>query len=201
MGVKLREFTSIEVLEKSLDDAAPMCLISECSPAMLQLFYRIRSNVWPLPGVILSDCAGRMFALHDGVLAVIERPYDIGQMRDALRGGLAYARSKIEYLRQQQAALHAINSLPESHQAVLRELVECRPHKLIAKRLDVSLRTIDARKREIYQHLQVQTLNELITMVFWADGFPSGFEQLALCNSILRSMPSSVNSAVSSSCV
>lgn len=59
---------------------------------------------------------------------------------------------------------------------MLRELVECRPHKQIANRVDISLRTVEKRKKEIFERLNVGTFTELHGLLQLADAALAGHE-------------------------
>ena len=56
------------------------------------------------------------------------------------------------------------------------ELIECRPHKQIANRVDVSLRTVEKRKKEIFERLNVGTFTELLGLLKLADAGLAGHE-------------------------
>jgi FixJ family two-component response regulator len=108
-------------------------------------------------------------ALRQGAVTVVEKPIRMEQLCEEV----GFARSRgLEILKthyHREAAREALDALPEGHRAVLRELVECRPHKQIANRVDISLRTVEKRKKEIFERLNVATFTELLGLLQLAD--------------------------------
>jgi FixJ family two-component response regulator len=107
--------------------------------------------------------------MRSGVTMVLEKPASLDVVMREVHGAFEQATASLEQFQRKAAAQEALERLPERHHAVLKELIECRPHKQIANRLDIALRTVEKRKKEIFELLSVGTFTEMLALVHLAD--------------------------------
>lgn len=168
-------FADVEAFKSQLENTSPGCIVADLyigSDSGMDLIRHVHDVAWPAPAVLISGQLTPTLtvkALRQGAITVVEKPIRIEQLVEEvdLARGRGLEMLKAYYHR--EAAREALDSLPEGHRAVLRELVECRPHKQIANRVDISLRTVEKRKKEIFERLNVATFTELLSLLQLAD--------------------------------
>lgn len=168
-------FGNVGEFKAQLEVTAPGCIVADLhigSDSGMDLIRYVHDVSWHAPAVLISGQLTPTLtvkALRQGAITVVEKPIRIEQLCEEvdLARGRGLEMLKAYYHR--EAAREAVDSLPEGHRAVLRELVECRPHKQIANRVDISLRTVEKRKKEIFERLNVATFTELLGLLQLAD--------------------------------
>lgn len=143
----------------------PLCVVTDGVHLNQDSLRTLRAKTWPAPAVFLSDGYGHRFAIHSGVYTVLEAPFIKHELQNALLETLIYAKKLAEHFRRRQNAQAALATLSSTQQIALRYILDCHPNKVIAKHLGVSVRTIDYRKQQIFQKLNVKTLRELFDLV------------------------------------
>jgi len=125
-----------------------------------------------LPVVVLTAFASTPLtvqAIQQGAVTLLDKPYQDDDLWNAIRKALAQdARKRVEAAHR-QAIRKRIAELTRSERAVLSYVVAGKPNKVIANRLDVSVRTVENRRSEIYTKLQVHSIVDLVKMVIEAD--------------------------------
>ena len=73
-------------------------------------------------------------------------------------------------------------SLTDDEEQVLEMIIDGRPNKAVATDLDISMRTVDRRRRTVFEKMQVRTPTELarlLTLVEQIEGSPNSiFDKL-----------------------
>lgn len=107
-----------------------------------------------------GDLATAVQAIRHGVRDFLEKPYEdhemlsiVARLWDDLDGHLA----RIE---QQIAALRLTGKLTEREREVLILLAQGKPNKLVAHALDLSIRTVEMHRAQMFERLGVRTLAE-----------------------------------------
>ena len=125
-----------------------------------------------LPVIVLTAFATTpvtVQAIQRGAITLLDKPYLEDDLWNAIRKALALdARKRVEEAHR-QAIRERINELTPSERTVLSYVVAGKPNKVIANRLDVSVRTVENRRSEIYTKLQAESVVDLVRMVIEAD--------------------------------
>lgn len=168
-------FSSVAEFKAQLELTSPGCVVADYhigDENGMELIRFVHETAWLAPAVLISGHLTPTLtvkALRQGAITVVEKPiainYLCAEVDLALQRGLEIL--KAYYHR--EAAREALEGLTDGHRAVLRELVECRPHKQIANRVDISLRTVEKRKKEIFERLNVGTFTELLGLLQLAE--------------------------------
>ena len=177
-GWNPQTFSSVQQFKRRLETMAPGCVVADMQigdDSGLDLIKHVHATSWPAPAVLISGHLTptlTMTALRHGTMTVVEKPFAIEQL--CAEVGLARCRGAelLKAIHHREAAREAIDALPDGHRAVLRELVECRPHKQIASRVDISLRTVEKRKKEIFERLNTTNFVELLNLLKLAGWAP-----------------------------
>ncbi|QDT72058.1 response regulator transcription factor [Lacipirellula limnantheis] len=167
---------SVHEAKQQLMRSVPGCVVADLrigEDSGMDLIAHIHQAAWPAPAIVISGHLTPTLtvqAMRRGAVTVVEKPIRIEHLCEEVDLARARALEILKTLHHREAAREALDSLPQGHRDVLRELVECRPHKQIANRVDISLRTVEKRKKEIFERLNVGTFTELIRLLQIADG-------------------------------
>jgi FixJ family two-component response regulator len=134
----------------------------------MALIDRIHAAAWPAPAILISGNITPTLtaqAMRAGVGMVFEKPFAVEELIPEVDSAFERSAAAVEYLQRRNAAQQSLSALSDGHRAVLWELVACRPHKQIASRLDIALRTVEKRKKELFERLGVETFTELLTLL------------------------------------
>jgi two-component system, LuxR family, response regulator FixJ len=168
-------FSSVAEFKSQLQLTSPGCIVADLhlgDDSGMDLIRHVHEVAWPAPAVLISGHLTPTLtvkALRQGAVTVVEKPIHIDNLCEEVELARNLGLDMLKAYYHREAAREAIDSLPEGHRAVLRELVECRPHKQIANRVDISLRTVEKRKKEIFERLNVATFTELLGLLQLAD--------------------------------
>jgi len=96
---------------------------------------------------------------------MLDKPYREDDLWGAIREGLSIDEQRRKEKQQHAEVTTRMASLNEKERRVLDLIVAGEPNKVMASKLDVSLRTIENRRRTVFSKLQAQTVAELVSMV------------------------------------
>jgi FixJ family two-component response regulator len=174
MGLRAQAFASAEEFLASDVSNQPGCLVADIrmrGMSGLELQEELRRRAVWLPVVVLTAYARTPLtvrAMQAGAVTLLEKPYENEDLWDAIRRALAVdaaSRAAISHRQELRARLERLTS---AERAVLDLIVAGKPNKAIAQRLDVSLRTIENRRRDVLQKLEVESVAELVRLVIEA---------------------------------
>lgn len=169
-GVKVRAYGSAEEFLSGFSPNGPSCLLlDERLPGMAgsELLRRLHQNGVSLPTVFVTAFASTPFiveAMRHGATTVLDKPCTDNTLRDAVREALDRDKKRRERNAYATAAKAKLAELSESEQQVLQMVLDGTPNKQIARRLEVCVRTIEARRSRIYQTTGVNSVAELVRL-------------------------------------
>jgi FixJ family two-component response regulator len=126
-----------------------------------------------LPVILLTgygDIPTAVRAMRNGAAMFLEKPCDERQLWEAISKAAARDEASREHHVQQAAIRQRLTILTADEMDVLHKLVDGLPNKVIAKELDLGLRTVELRRATILQKMQASSLAELVRMVLLANG-------------------------------
>ncbi|MGE0761515.1 MAG: response regulator transcription factor [Pirellulaceae bacterium] len=147
--------SSADELRARLIHDVPACLVTDLRLGVqngLDLVYELWRTVWPVPSILISGHLNiplAVEAVRSGLLSVLEKPVSMELLRQEVGTALQKARDKVDQLCRQQLARDRLARLSDSHRQVMQHLLLCTPHKCIASRLQIALRTVEKRRQEI----------------------------------------------------
>ena len=168
-------FSCVADFKAQLEDVSPGCVVADYhigDDSGMELISHVHEVAWPAPSILISGHLTPTLtvkALRQGAVTVVEKPIRIDDLCVEVEMARHRGLEMLKAYYHREAAREALDSLPDGHRAVLRELVECRPHKQIANRVDISLRTVEKRKKEIFERLNVGTFTELLGLLQLAE--------------------------------
>jgi FixJ family two-component response regulator len=169
-GYSVETFASAPAFLAAYDVARHGCLLLDvCMPHMtgLELQQQINSRGWLIPTIFITAHAtvpSAVAALRAGAFDFIEKPL----RDDTLIESLAQAREQGEITRQEHLQLDEIEAraalLTRREREVLELVAAGEPNKIIARRLGISFRTVEAHRSHILEKMQARTTSRLVRM-------------------------------------
>lgn len=175
MGVAAQVVESLEELIEAYDDSRDSCLITDLNlhgTSYVDVQRALEDQSISMPAVFVTshtDVPTAIDVMRRGAVTVMETPIDDDQLRDAIAE--AVSRDSVE--RKSQLRRHElqsrIRSLTDKERRVMAFVVDGMANKVIAKRLGVSIRTVESRRQAVFQKMRVGSLAELVRTVVESD--------------------------------
>ena len=163
-----REF--LEALQE-LDDFQVGCVITDLRMSGvdgMELLQRLNERSSTLPVIIITayaETSTTVRALRRGAVAVLDKPFRDDELWGFIQEGVTRSISEVSRSRRQQELEERFKRLSPQDREVLKLIMEGSKNRTMAKRLDVSLRTIENRRRRIFDVMQADSVAELTRMV------------------------------------
>ncbi len=93
---------------------------------------------------------------------------------------LEIAEAKNELLAKHHLAQECIDSMTQPERDVLTHVLSGLPNKMIARKLEISVRTVEARRARIYRKCNVRSVTELVRFIDGAAALRERFHPLSL---------------------
>lgn len=175
MKLRAEPFASAEEFLADYQEDQPGCVVTDVrmlGMSGLELQEELTRQNIPLPVVIMTAYARTPLtvrAIRGGAVTVLEKPCHDDELWDAIRKALAQdAASRSEHERRRELR-QRIASLTPIERKVLDLVVQGKPNKVIAMELDVSLRTIESRRKDVYEKTRVNSVADLVRLVIDAN--------------------------------
>jgi two-component system response regulator DctR len=188
MGMPTKTFASAE---EFLDVVSPRdygCVVTDLRLAGMSgvdLKHQLNERGIDLPTIVLTgyaDVKVAVKAMQLGAITLLEKPAGGIELWDTIRLAL----EKDEQRRARNAVKRALErrmqSLTEKERQVMDLIVAGMPNKTVARRLDVSLRTVEARRKAVFDKLGARSLALLVQLVIQAGEIPVPAELEVLAN-------------------
>jgi two-component system, LuxR family, response regulator FixJ len=171
MNVRARAFESAEAFLDAFDPDFPGCLVTDLrmlGMSGMELLEKLHERGHRVPTIVLSghaDVPITVRAMQLGALTLLEKPCRSLELWNAIQQALELEqqqRDKSTRVRELQAKLA---TLTDQERQVLKMIQDGLPNKAIANRLSVSLRTVESRRKSIFEKTHTRTVAELIRVV------------------------------------
>ncbi len=171
VGLQARLFESTTDFLNSIDATRPGCVIldtNEQGTNSIEVHQRLVQQGLKLPVIILitdSNTQLTVRSLRNGAVTVLEKPCRDDDLWSYVQEGIR--RSEKEH----RCRLHLnylecrLKKLAPQDRSVLQLMLEGLKNRSIAKRLNVSLRTVENRRRRIFQVMHADSVAQLTRMV------------------------------------
>ena len=178
-GFQSRPFGSGADLLESLPDLQPGCLLLDIRMPEMDGFQVMsalaeRHADWP---VIVMTGHGEVpvavRAMKLGAVDFLEKPFEEGVLVGSLDRAFQLLKDRGEKAGRKRQAQERVAVLTAREHEVLRGLMAGMPNKMLARRLDISLRTVEMHRANMMDRLAVGSLAEALTI-----GVQAGVEPL-----------------------
>jgi FixJ family two-component response regulator len=170
LGLRAESFSSAEEFLAHYTPGSPGCLVTDVrmiGMSGLDLQDRLIEQGIRLPVIVLTAYArtrSTVRAIKAGAMTLLEKPYDEEELWDAIRTALAQeAAGRAETQRRREIQERAALLTP-AERAVMNLIVQGKPNKVIAKQLNMSIRTIESRRHEVFTKMGVKSVAELVRL-------------------------------------
>ncbi len=171
MGLRSRAFASAEEFLDHVDRDVRGCVVTDLRMLGmngLELQDTMRERGIIIPVILITAYARTSLtvrAMKQGAVTLLEKPYEEDDLWDAVREALRMSELQYDKQARRRDILQRLELLtPKEHQ-VMELMVEGIANKVIANRLDVSIRTIENRRHDIFEKMDASSLAELVRMV------------------------------------
>lgn len=106
-----------------------------------------------------------VMAMQHGAYTVLDKPAGEQKLWDALCMGVKRYRNIVEHQSAADRLRSNIDQLNERQRDVLAMVIEGIPNKLIADRLDISVRTVESSRHAIFEKTDTHSVAELVRLV------------------------------------
>jgi two-component system, LuxR family, response regulator FixJ len=171
MGVRVEAFASAEEFLDSYTEPRPGCLVTDyCMRGMngLELQEELARRRLSLPFIVLTAYAHTSLtvrAMQTGAVTLLDKPYAHDDLWEAIRKALADCAAQQGRRQRRRELRERLTRLTTGESRVLDLLVQGKANKQIAKELNVSVRTVESRRREILVKMEADSLPELFRLV------------------------------------
>jgi FixJ family two-component response regulator len=174
MGVQALPFTTAEAFLDFYHEDSPGCLVTDVrmvGMSGIELQQEMQDRGIELPVIVLTAFARTSLtvkAMQNGAVTLLDKPYDDDDLWDAIRLGLQRDQEMRAKRAQQRDLQDRMALLTPSERKVMDLVVAGLQNKSIAKQLDVSVRTVENRRREVFAKMQAVSVAELVRQVIAA---------------------------------
>jgi FixJ family two-component response regulator len=175
LGVRAESFSSAEEFLEAYEPHLPGCLVTDVrmfGMSGIELQQKLREDGVPIPVIVITAYARTpvtVKAMQHGALTLLEKPYEEDELWDAIRKALAIDAAGRQQFERRQELRDRLAGFSPKEREVLDAVVAGKPNKTIARELDVSIRTVENRRRDVFAKMKADSVAELVRMVIEAD--------------------------------
>jgi two-component system response regulator DctR len=156
---------------------APCCLLLDLrmsGRSGLALFERLaeRALTRTMPVIFLTghgDVPTAVAAVKRGAFDFVEKPFSNNALVDRVQQALSASERAIAERGERAERERRIAELNEREHSVMTLVAQGLPNKLIAERLNLSVRTVEDYRARVFDKLEVRSAVELVTRFFGAE--------------------------------
>jgi len=170
-GHEVRMFESPLDFLESVDDSRSGCVVLDMRlPDLdgMEVHQRLLQRGIALPVIVLTayaDTPMTVRSLRNGAITVLDKPFRDDELWNYVQEALLKS-EKEHHRRQHQSSLECrLKKLAPQDRAVLQLMLQGKKNRLIAKQLDVSLRTVENRRRRVFEIMRADSVAQLTRMV------------------------------------
>lgn len=171
MGITAKGYASSEQFLTALEPDQPGCLVTDVrllGMSGLDLQEELRSRNLSLPVIVITAYADVPLAVRGmraGAVSVLEKPCREQELWDTIRSALEQDSKNREREATRQSVEKRMASLSPEEREVMQKIVSGIPNKTIATEMNLSLRTVEARRHNVFRKMHVESLAELVRLV------------------------------------
>lgn len=169
-----RPFASGSDLVESLDELQPGCVLLDIRmPDMdgFQVMAELASRGVDWPVVVMTghgEVPVAVRAMKAGAVDFLEKPFEEDVLLGSLERAFGLLKERGQKAERKRSAESRIGVLTSREREVLRGLMVGLPNKALARRLDISLRTVEMHRANMMERLHVGSLAEALTLAVQA---------------------------------
>ncbi len=170
MGLSAESFPSAEAFLAACHDGLHGCLVTDLrmfGMSGIELQEELIKREITLPVIVITAYPRTSLtvrAMKHGAITLLEKPYADDDLWDAVREAIRIDETQREEKIRRQSVQRKLDSLSEKERDVMNLMVQGMANKVIASKLDVSIRTVEARRHDVFEKMEASSLAELVRM-------------------------------------
>jgi FixJ family two-component response regulator len=175
LGLEVPAFDSVEAFLSTYDGQRPACIVADMrmlGTSGNELLQELRQRGLTIPVIVLTahaDTPSIVMAMKNGAFTTLDKPCNNEELWDAVRAALQDDIKRSEEDDRRQEARQRLAQLTSGERGVLKRVLAGEGNKAIAYRLDIGLRTVEARRKALARKLKFESIAELFTLVLLAE--------------------------------
>lgn len=171
LGYAVEGFASAQQFLEQRDPSRLGCVVTDVRMSGLsglQLLERLQADPSPLPVVVITghgDVAACRRAFRSGAVDFLTKPVDEMALLEAVQGGFARLQDWAQLAGRKQQASDKLEELSGREREIIQLIAEGCSTKEIARRLDVSPRTIEKHRAGVAHKLGTSSVAEMVRLV------------------------------------
>lgn len=171
-GFLTQAYTSGHTFLKSYDLNAPGCLILDVRMAGttgLQLQKELALSGSLLPVIMISGYAeveDAIEAFRQGALDFLEKPLDDDLLLQRVHEALEIDETARRSLNERRRFVEAVAALTDRQAEVMERMLLGRTTKEIARELNISIKTVDCHRHQVFQRLDIEDVVSLVHLAY-----------------------------------
>ena len=169
-----RPFASGNDFLEELEELKPGCILLDIRMPEIDGFHVMsemgrRHNEWPV--IVMTghgEVSVAVRAMKLGAIDFIEKPFEESVLMSSLERAFVLLKDRGETAQRRQVAQERVSALTTREKEVLCGLMAGMANKLLARRLDISLRTVEMHRANMMDRLGVGSLAEALTLAVQA---------------------------------
>lgn len=170
-GRNCEAFSSASEFLERYDSTRCGCVITDYKmPGMngIELQSALGDRGSNLPVIVVSgfaDVPVAVRAMQRGAVTLLQKPYDRDELLAAVDAALALAVQRWRKDARDSEVAARLAALTPDERQVMQMLVDGKPNKMVARELDIGLRTVERRRQQILEKVGVGSLPELAALI------------------------------------
>lgn len=175
LGLQVETFASAEQYLQSFDPQRPGCVITDMRMlglSGLELQEQLAEMGEKIPVILISAHANMQIAvraMRNGAITFLEKPCQQQEIIDAVNEAIALDAKWRQEGREATDAKANYEKLNAGERDVMKLMMVGKANKVIANRLDVSLRTVEARRHNVFKKMEVDNIPDLTRLAMKID--------------------------------
>jgi len=171
MQVQCESFSQAEDFLDAYEASRPGCLVTEfrlLGMNGVELQELLAAECSALPVVFVTGHAETRLcvrAMQNGAITVLEKPLSHQELWDALRKALTHDKNMRRIDARHSHVRKRLANLTPKERQVLDLMIQGKANKVIAHRLAVSIRTVEARRHQIFKKTATDSIAELVKLI------------------------------------
>jgi FixJ family two-component response regulator len=171
MGLATVGYNSAEEFLAAYDGHRPACLVTDVrmlGMSGLELQEELIRRGVKISVVVLTGFAttpGTVRAMRNGALTLLEKPCRDDELWEAIRNGIAADREAFAMEQSREETQRRFETLTAKEREVLKHIAGGDANKIVARKMNVSLRTVELHRQSVFTKMGADSLAELVRMV------------------------------------
>ena len=170
VGLAVKTYSSADEFLRDFTADGPGCLVVDIrmpGTSGLDLFETLVGRGEMIPVLFITahaDVPMAIRAMKSGAAEFIEKPFHRQTLLDKVQDAIKLDTSRRALLADREAIRSRFRALTEKEREVLRLIMEGRPNKAIANRLDITPRAVEMRRANLMKKLGAHSIVEMMRL-------------------------------------